>query len=307
MSGENYNASLSKGNGNRMKKEIKNIPASVRARLLNLAKASKRDFNAVLLQYFQERFLYRLSVSSYRNNFILKGALLFLVYNMPQNRPTKDIDFLGLSITNDEESLLKVIRKITEIKVKDGVSFDIDSLTSEVIKENADYQGVRIYCEAIMGQVRKRFRFDIGFGDIIVPHPLTIDFPTLLPNFSAPQLLVYSPESAIAEKLESITKLNFFTSRMKDFYDIYYLANNYMFKPNLLQDAIETTFKNRGTDLKAHKILYDEKFKADSEKQQQWMAFLNRSKINIDLSFREIIDFIENFIEPLFSDIADNT
>lgn len=300
MSGENDSFPISNCNACKMKKERKNIANSVRARLLNLAKASKRDFNAVLLQYFQERFLYRLSVSSYTNNFILKGALLFLVYNMPQSRPTKDIDFLGLSIPNDEESLLKVIRKIAEIKVQDGVSFDVDSLTSEVIKENADYQGVRIYCEAIMGQVRKRFRFDIGFGDIIVPHPLTIDFPTLLPDFSAPQLLVYSPESAIAEKLEAITNLNFFTSRMKDFYDIYYLANNYKFKPNLLKEAIEMTFKNRGTDLKARKILYDEKFKADKEKHQQWMAFLNRSQINIDLSFREIIDFIEKFIEPLF-------
>ena len=94
---------------------------------------------------------------------------------------------------------------------------------------------------------------------------------------------------------------------MKDFYDIYYLANNYKFKSNLLKKAIETTFENRGTDLIARKILYDKKFKADSEKQQQWMAFLNRSKINIDLSFREIIDFIENFIEQLFSDIAEYT
>ncbi|MEA3475283.1 MAG: nucleotidyl transferase AbiEii/AbiGii toxin family protein [Candidatus Cloacimonadota bacterium] len=144
------------------------------------------------------------------------------------------------------------------------------------------------YCEAYLGHAKRRIHFDIGFGDIVVPEPLSLDFPVLLSDMPGPELITYTPESAIAEKLEAITNLNFFTSRMKDFYDIYYLANNYKFKPNLLKEAIEMTFKNRGTDLKARKILYDEKFKADKEKHQQWMAFLNRSKINIDLSFREI-------------------
>lgn len=290
-----------------MKKEIKNIPASVRARLLRIAKESKRDFNAVLLQYFQERLLYRLSISSYKSNFVLKGALLFLVYNMPNSRPTKDIDFLGVNISNTEKNLLQIIKEVISIKVDDGVRFDYKSLESEIVNGDADYQGIRIYCEAYLGQAKRRIHFDIGFGDVVVPEPLSVDFPVLLSDMPSPELITYTPESAIAEKLEAITNLNFFTSRMKDFYDIYYLANNYKFKPNLLKEAIETTFKNRGTDLKARKILYDEKFKADKEKQQQWMAFLNRSQINIGLSFREIVDFIENFIEPLFLDIAENT
>lgn len=307
MSSEDYNASLSEGNGNRMKKEIKNIAASIRARLSRIAKETNRDFIAILLQYFQERFLYRLSISQYNQNFILKGALLFLVYDMPNSRPTRDIDFLGVETSNNEKNLLQIMNEVISIKVDDGVRFDSESLESEIIKEDTDYRGVRIYCQVYLDRVKIRIHFDIGFGDEIVPEPVSLDFPVLLSDMPKPKLITYTPESAIAEKLEAITKLNFFTSRMKDFYDIYYLANNYKFKPNLLKDAIETTFTNRGTNLMTRKILYDEKFKADSEKQQQWVAFLNRSKININLSFREIIDFIENFIEPIFSDIGENT
>jgi len=125
---------------------VKNIAASVRARLLNIAKETNRDFNTVLLQYFQERLLYRLSISPYRDNFILKGALLFLIYKMPRNRPTKDIDFLGVDTSNEEESLLNLMKEVAAISAEDGVWFDPESFTSERITEQSEYNGVRIYC-----------------------------------------------------------------------------------------------------------------------------------------------------------------
>ena len=195
MSGEDYNASLSEGNGNRMKKEINNIAASVRARLSRIAKETNRDFIAILLQYFQERFLYRLSISPYKQNFILKGALLFLVYNMPNSRPTRDIDFLGIKTSNTEKNLLQIMNEVISIKVEDGVRFDPESLESEIIKEDTDYRGVSIYCQVYLDRAKIRIHFDIGFGDEIVPEPVSLDFPVLLSDMPKPKLITYTPES----------------------------------------------------------------------------------------------------------------
>ena len=300
MSGEDCIASLSESNGNRMKKMIKNIAASVKASLLKISKESNRDFIAILLQYFQERFLYRLSISPYRKNFILKGALLFLVYDMPNSRPTRDIDFLGIEIYNTEKNLLKIMNEVISIKVGDGVKFDSESLESEIIKEGTDYQGVRIYCLAYLDQAKIRIHFDIGFGDEIVPEPVSLDFPVLIPDMPCPELIAYSPESAIAEKFEAIVQLGFATSRMKDFYDIYYLSNHYPFDSTILKEAILATFKNRKTDINNRNLIFSDDYKRDISKQEQWIAFLKRLNIEIDFSFQDCIKYIENFIEPLF-------
>ncbi|MBS3742103.1 MAG: nucleotidyl transferase AbiEii/AbiGii toxin family protein [Candidatus Cloacimonetes bacterium] len=154
-----------------MIRNITNLTASVRTRLLKIAQMKQRDFNAVLLQYFQERLLYRLSISPYRDKFVLKGALLFLVYDIPAARPTKDIDFLSREMDNKEQNLLNLIREIIKIQVRDGVRFDPQSLGVETIQENAAYNGIRIHCIAHLGKARRRFPIDIGFGDKVVPAP----------------------------------------------------------------------------------------------------------------------------------------
>ena len=284
-----------------MKKQIKNIEASVRAKLLNIAKQINRDFNAVLLQYFQERMLYRLSISPYKQNFILKGALLFLVYDMPSSRPTKDIDFLGVDISNTQENLLQIMKEVISIQVEDGVKFDPDNLYSEIIKEDEDYQGIRIFCTAYLGRANRRFHFDIGFGDIIVPNPVSLDFPSLLSEMPHPELMAYTPESAVAEKFEAIVKLGLATSRMKDFYDIYYMANHYEFNYSTLKKAIESTFNNRNTKLSNRTEIYSDRFINNPTKHQQWKAFLNRMNIKTELSFQECIKYIKNFIESLYT------
>ncbi|MCD4818015.1 MAG: nucleotidyl transferase AbiEii/AbiGii toxin family protein [Candidatus Cloacimonetes bacterium] len=228
---------------------MKNIEASVRARLLTLAKQSKRDFNAILLQYFQERFLYRLSISESNENFVLKGALLFRIYKMTASRATTDIDFLGINIANSEKNIVSIFKSIVMISCDDGVRFDENSITSEIIKELDDYSGLRIYCLAYLGRTKRRIHFDIGFGDIIVPKPVILDFPVLLDNQPAPKITAYTAESAIAEKFEAIVSLGFYTSRMKDFYDVYYMSKNYSFTAQILKKAIKITFYSRSTNL----------------------------------------------------------
>ncbi|MEA2104026.1 MAG: nucleotidyl transferase AbiEii/AbiGii toxin family protein [Candidatus Cloacimonadota bacterium] len=282
-----------------MSKNIKNMSASVRTRLLKIAKDNSRNFNAVLLQYFQERLLYRLSISPYKNKFILKGALLFLVYKIPGSRPTKDIDFLGIETANNEENLLSRMSQIVKIKVNDGVEFDPKSLTSEIIKEDEIYPGTRIHCLAYLGQAKMRFHIDIGFGDKVVPNPVMLDFPVFLMDMPVPKLIAYSPESAIAEKFEAIVNLGFTTSRMKDFFDIYHLASHQDFELQILREAIKTTFNNRQTKLSSRLEIYSENFINNVTKKRQWEAFIRKMRIDDDLSFQDCMSLIKKFIEPV--------
>jgi hypothetical protein len=160
-----------------MAKATKAIAASVHGRLLNMARASGRDFDALLLQYMQERFLYRLSISPYRRHMVLKGALLFLAYEMSLLRPTKDVDFLGVSTPNDLEAVRSLVVAVSGIALDDGVRFSNESVTAERIAEGADYQGVRVKIEARLTAARKMLQLDIGFGDAVVPGPIEMDFP----------------------------------------------------------------------------------------------------------------------------------
>jgi hypothetical protein len=171
-------------------KRAKNLAASIRARLLTIAKEGNRDYNSVLLQYFQERFLFRLSKSPYRSQFILKGALLFIVYRMPRVRPTRDIDFLGEAIGNDPEEIRGALKRIVDIRVDDGVTFRSDMISVERIKEEPDYEGVRAKIEVELGGARNVLQLDIGFGDRIIGRPVEIEFPVLL-DFHAPRIQVY--------------------------------------------------------------------------------------------------------------------
>jgi predicted nucleotidyltransferase component of viral defense system len=196
------------------KKEIKDVGASIRARLTNIAKETKRDFDAILLQYFQERFLYRLSLSPYRSAFVLKGALLFLVYEMPFLRPTKDIDFLVRSKSKDMGTIRGMIQDITRVDAEDGVRFLPESISLEGVMEDADYEGIRVKIQGSLNKARKTLQIDIAFGDILVAGPVEMEFPLLLDDQPSPRLKVYSNESAIAEKFQSLVKLNILTSRM---------------------------------------------------------------------------------------------
>ena len=302
MSGQNNDDSLSKSVDRSMieGKHIKNLPASIHARLLNHAKQTGRDLNAVLLQYFQERFLYRISKSSYHENFILKGALLFLIYDVSPLRPTKDMDFLGFFNTENPEIVGSIIREIGQVNCDDGVRFDVEDISIEEISKESEYNGFRIKLDAYLGSIHKVLQIDIGLGDVIIPGPVRKDFPTLLktPSFS---ILAYTKESMIAEKFEAIVRLTVLTSRMKDFYDIVFLAEKNSFQSSLLLKAIKSTFKNRNTSLEDRKIIFQSSFKDNKEKQAQWSAFLKRHRLQFDDTFKSVVEKIESFIEPLFA------
>jgi len=280
-------------------REIKNVAASIKERLRNIATQTGKEYQSVIRQYVQERFLFRLSKSIYSKNFILKGALLFVAHDISRNRPTRDIDFLGSSISNKISDIIEIVKEILIVEFEDGVKFDANSLEAENIVEDGDYNGIRIKFFAFMENSRERVQLDIGFGDKITSGPIEIEFPTLL-DLAAPKIKVYSIETAIAEKFEVIVSLQLQTSRMKDFYDILFFAEHYKFKKDMLLKAILTTFNNRSTELEQRKVIYKDTFKADEQLQKLWVAFLKRNKLDSDNSFPDVVNKIKSFIEPIF-------
>jgi predicted nucleotidyltransferase component of viral defense system len=289
-----------------MKKELKNIAVSVRNRLMNISNESKRDYNAILRHYFQERFLYRISISPYRSSLVLKGAFLLMTKDVSKFRPTKDIDFLGISLSSKIEECTDIVKEIASIIDDDGVEFITANITSKKIKEDLDIEGVRVHIPYKMDTIKGYFSIDIGFGDIITNGPFEIEFPVLL-DFPSPKILVYSLESAVAEKFEAIVNLNFVTSRMKDFYDLVFIAKMNSFNKTILHDAISQTFENRGTNLEDMHTIFSESFKSDFQKQTQWQAFLQLNKLKENIDFAEVVSKIQSFIQPVFDSKTKNS
>lgn len=220
------------------KRRVTDVAASVRRRLQNSAQASARPFQEVLQYFAMERFLYRLAESSHAENFVLKGALMFTVWGAPSARPTKDIDLLG-HMQNSVDVLIGVVRDVCRQEVEpDGLSFDADSVAGRVIKEDADYEGVRVTLLATLQNSRIPMQIDVGFGDIVVPPPTMTEYPTIL-DFLPPRLWGYNRETSIAEKFEAMVKLGQLNSRMKDFFDIWLLARQFNFDGRALAVAIE--------------------------------------------------------------------
>ena len=240
-------------------KAPKNVPASVRQRLLNRAKRDKRPFNELLQYYAMERFLYRLSRSTHADRFILKGALMLRIWHAPELRPTMDIDMLGRT-NNEEASIVAQIRDILIVDVEeDGLTFDPGSTRAERITEDSEYEGIRIRFLCTLGSARIHMQLDIGFGDVVYPEPAESKFPTILDSL-APRLLCYSRESTIAEKLETMARLGVLNSRMKDFYDIWLLSRQFDFNGTDLADAVRLTFERRSTALPEEVEAFAESF-----------------------------------------------
>ena len=280
------------------KSEGKNTGASVRALLLNIARKEQRDYNALLVQFAQERFLYRLSVSPFSSHFILKGALLLRAYPLPMARPTRDIDFLGHEISNDLQMLEETFRTILRAQHNDGVEFLPETISAEEIAEQAEYVGTRAKVRCLIGGARLSLQIDVGFGDVVVPAPVEMDFPVLL-QFPSPHLRVYSLESSIAEKFEALAKLGLLTSRMKDIYDILFIATHHSFRRKILHGAIVATFSQRSTSIDAIASILSDTFSANQEKQKQWSAFLRLQAGGFQLQLPEAILRLKAFIDPV--------
>jgi hypothetical protein len=275
----------------------KNIGASVRQRLLNKARETERPFSELLQYFAMERFLYRLSKSEYADKFVLKGALMLTAWNAPLLRPTMDIDLLG-RIGNDIGAMAAIVREICARRVEpdDGLVFDAATVKAERIAEAAEYEGVRIRFRATLDAARIQMQLDVGFGDIVVPAAVATIYPTIL-DLPAPHLLAYSRETAIAEKFEAMVKLGELNSRMKDFFDIWLLSGSFDFDGSRLREAIEMTFKRRGTALpKPEPIALTPEFSFNPQKQAQWAGFIRRMKLHDVPSLPEIVDGLKEFL-----------
>jgi hypothetical protein len=284
----------------------RDIPASVRGQLENLAKESSRPLQELMQYFVMERFLFRLSQSEHADRFVLKGALMFAVWGSHQSRATRDIDLLARA-ENSVDAMTDMIKDVCRLSVKsDGVGFLSDSVRGAIIKENAEYSGVRVTFVAKIQNARLPMQIDIGFGDVIYPSATIIDYPTML-DFGTPRLKGYPKETVIAEKFEAMVKLGQLNSRMKDFYDIHLLLRQFEFDGEILSLAIKRTFENRGTRIESEPFVFSPLFIADSVKQTQWKAFVRKSKLSVAPdSFADILGEIQTFLLPLVQAVSLN-
>jgi hypothetical protein len=255
-----------------------NLGASVRARLLNRAKAEKTEFGLLLTRFALERLLYRLSVSRHREQFLLKGALLFDLWFDEPHRPTRDADFLAFG-SSDLSAMAATFREICTLEAEDGIVFDPTSVKAQEIRKEANYAGIRITLTGSLDGARCPMQADIGFGDAVTPAPEETDYPVLLDDLPTPRLRVYPRYTVIAEKFHAIASLGIANSRMKDFFDLWVLTRHSELDPTILRRAITATFARRGTALPTSiPVGLSEEFAGDGAKQVQWRAFM--SEIN---------------------------
>ncbi len=278
----------------------KNLASSVHQRLMNRAKAEQRPFNELLHYFVLERFLYRLGTSPYARRFVLKGALMFNVWQGPSARPTRDIDLAG-HMTNTVEELVSTIKAIglAPAPVEDGLEFLPETVSGEPIIAGADYEGVRVSVIARLGSARIPFHVDIGFGDLIYPAATSVQLPALL-DFPPPVLQGYSRESLIAEKYQAMVHHGEINSRLKDFYDVWLLASKFEFDGATLAQAIRATFEQRQTDLVPTPTAFGTEFAAETARQRQWTSFLTRSQIaDAPANLIDVVEALRRFLQPV--------
>jgi hypothetical protein len=277
-----------------------NVAASVRQRLLTLAQSKKWEFNRVLARYGVERVLCRLAASPHGERFLLKGAMLFTVWEGSPHRATRDLDLLGLRRRSQEE-LVALFREVIATPVEpDGLVFG--EVTAEPIRAAMEAGGIRMILRAELAGARITVQVDVGFGDATVPPPVLVEFPTLL-NTPKPKLRAYPPETVIAEKLEAMVRLGLGNSRMKDFFDIWHLAQTCAFDGEVLTGAIRATFATRNTPLPTGPVTaLTTEFSKNPDKRVQWNAFVQQAFVSETTPpLAEVVGSIGDFLGPLLS------
>lgn len=284
-------------------KIIKNAGVSVRQQLLNLARQSERPFAEILQYYMIERFIYRLSKSIYKDKFILKGALMFTAWNLLGKRATRDIDFAAKT-HNTLENITSIVEDICQIDcTEDAVIFITKNIKCESIQEQNEYHGIRVAFDGELATARTRMQIDIGFGDIIFPHPSQLEYPTLL-NMPSPLILGYPPETVIAEKVHAMMLLGLRNSRLKDYFDIWYLSHQFRFNGSNLSEAINQTFFNRGMKISDLNLQIFDDIGNDGSKQQQWNSFINKNQLlESSKTFNDVMKQVKSFIYPVFDSV----
>lgn len=273
-----------------------NLPASVRQRLLNLAREKGQVFDVVLVTYGLERLMYRLSISEHRGSFVLKGGMLVTLWIGDENRVTRDADFLGFGDAS-EGHLISVFSEVMSQQLDDGLVYDTDNLTARAIREEQQYGGIRLKTVANLGKTRIPIVVDVGFGDVTIAPDLTIEYPTLL-DMPAISIRAYPPASVVAEKFHAIVTLGLVNSRMKDYYDLWAILNSQEIEASELAEAIAATFSRRETDVPPTVPAgLTDAFSADPLKTQQWATYT--ASIGLEgLSLEDAIDLVWTNLAP---------
>ena len=279
--------------------KVSDVAASVRQRLLKIIRETGEDANLLWTRYTAERLLYRLSVSEYAKDFILKGAMLFMAWTGQSYRPTVDMDFTGRG-ENSSERLVRVFRNVSAVEVEpDGLEFNANSVKAAPIREAHEYQGQRVTLTAFLGKARIPVQVDVGFGDVVTPKARIISYPTLL-DFPAPRIRACPRETVVAEKLQAVVVLGMANSRMKDFYDLYVLGRDFAFDGGILTRAIQATFKRRNTEIpRETPLALTEEFGRDDTKSVQWKAFVRKSGLEQGVpDLLEVLSHLSEFLLP---------
>lgn len=291
------------------KKKVKNVAASVHARLV--AHANRHiDLEAeyVFRKYGVERFLYRLAQSDLQSIFILKGAALLDVWNPRGHRTTRDADFLA-EITYTSGELEQVVRDICTTEVEpDGLAYLTDTVEAKEIRQTSHYKGYRVTMLAMLGRAQIPVQIDVGFGDAVTPEPWELKYPTILDQ-PAPSLLGYPKETVIAEKLEAMISIGLENTRFKDIYDIIILQRSYAFDGLLLTKAVKATFKRRETTVPEDEVHpFGAIYCNETMNQTRWEAFLRKIDTNVvTTDLCEAIHELTVFCWPLIQTLKDNT
>lgn len=278
---------------------------SIKSKLKKYSKEKNKIHQFTLIRYFQERLLYRLSKSEYRDSFLLKGGALVYSLQKEESRNTLDIDLLAKKLKADEEKITAVFKEICGLQFYDGVTFDTQTLTTqEIIKEGA-YSGIRVKVAARLGNTKQMMQIDIGFGDVVTPGPVEMEYPVLIDikGLEKPSLLAYSVETLIAEKFQAMVDLGEYNSRMKDFYDVYTILKTDEYNASVLKAAVTNTFAKRGTKQTKNHVLFTEKFFTDKDRVIQWKAFLRKLKLDENLAFSEVMKYIKEITFPIYQEL----
>jgi predicted nucleotidyltransferase component of viral defense system len=278
------------------------LPASIRGKLRNQARARGEDMLYVLSRYALERLLYRLGRSPYADQFVVKGAILFTLWRDRPYRPTRDLDLLGFG-SEDANRIRRVFADLCALPLPvedpDGLLFQQDTVQVTSIRATQVYGGLRVALWCFLGETRIRVQVDIGFGDVVTPAAAYADFPSLI-GLPSPHVRVYPPATVVAEKFEALVRLGAINSRVKDFYDLWTLAQERTFSGVVLGQAIRATFTRRDTPLPVSPPLaLTEAFAADPAKLQLWQAFVSRGRLEPSaLTLAATVELLSAFLMP---------
>ncbi|RYD24821.1 MAG: nucleotidyl transferase AbiEii/AbiGii toxin family protein [Verrucomicrobiaceae bacterium] len=283
-----------------MSKNPVNMAASVRDRLKSIRNRTGQEYNTLLTRYTIERFLYRLSVSEHRSRFVLKGALLFVLWHESAHRITRDLDLLGFGGPSPDE-LTRILREVCSVPAPDdGVVFDLESVTAEPIRAQELYVGIRLAVRASIGNAVNVMQVDVGFGDATASEPVEVEFPRLLEDMPAAKIRAYRMETTVAEKFDAMLAHGLLNSRMKDYYDIWFLSRHFSFGGASLAESIQKTCERRGHALKAAVPGgLSQVFWNDPSRQALWLSFWRKSvRLEPVIPFPEVAAFAASFLMP---------